>query len=51
MSTLAGSGQIGYADGTGVNAVFASPAGVCVDTLGVLYVADANRIRQINVEG
>jgi DNA-binding beta-propeller fold protein YncE len=50
VSTLAGSGSSGYADGTVTMAQFASPWGVAVDSSGnVLYVADTNnhRIRKI----
>ena len=50
VTTLAGSGTAGYADGTGAAAQFDLPAGVAVDGPGtVVYVADAftHRIRQI----
>jgi DNA-binding beta-propeller fold protein YncE len=48
VTTLAGTvGVSGYADGTGSSAAFNYPAGIAVDTLGKLYVADAlnNRVR------
>ena len=53
VTTLAGNGQHGDADGTGgVNgtAQFISPQGVAVDDVCNVYVADrfANRIRQIS---
>jgi len=40
VSTLAGSGVFGYADGTGTAASFSSLTGVAVDALGNVYVAD-----------
>jgi sugar lactone lactonase YvrE len=48
VTTLAGDGTAGYADGRGAAAQFNRPGGVAVDG-GVLYVADQNnhRIRKI----
>lgn len=41
VTTLAGSGIQGYADGTGVNALFGSPRGIAIaPDGGALYVAD-----------
>lgn len=53
VSTIAGSGVEGYADGTGINAVFASPEDVCIDSQGNLYVVDFwnYKIRKITPAG
>jgi sugar lactone lactonase YvrE len=53
ISTLAGSGDSGYADGHGASAKFISPYGVAVDLNGIVYVADSgnHRIRMISPSG
>jgi glucose/arabinose dehydrogenase len=54
VSTLAGTGSPGYADGAARGARFADPFGVAVGSDGSLYVADAaesNRIRKLTPQG
>jgi sugar lactone lactonase YvrE len=53
VSTFAGSGDAGFADGPAAGARFASPFGVAVDRAGNVYVADAagSRIRRIGTDG
>lgn len=53
VSTLAGSGTAGFADGPAASAKFNNPQAVSVDVGGVVYVADTanHRIRQIALDG
>lgn len=53
VTTLAGSGTPGAADGDGVAASFSGPFGIAVDRSGNLYVADTgnNLIRRITLTG
>jgi sugar lactone lactonase YvrE len=54
VSTLAGTGGTGFADGPGSVATFGSwPAGVALDASGNIYVADSgnNKIRKIDSRG
>lgn len=53
VSTLAGSGNQGTANGQGTNAEFNEPWGLCADSIGNVYVADTrnNKIRKIDVNG
>ena len=50
VSTLAGTGSAGKADGPAVSAAFNTPMGVAVDAAGNVYVADTHNhtIRQIS---
>lgn len=53
VSTLAGTGMLGDADGPGATATFRYPQGIAVDDGGFVYVADAsnNKIRRIAPDG
>lgn len=53
VSTLAGSGAAGAADGSGTAATFNGPSGIALDTAGNLYVADTSnhRIRKVVLTG
>lgn len=53
VSTLAGSGIAGFANGIGITAQFNRPIGVAVDGFGNIYVADSNNnlIRKITSAG
>ncbi|MDR3694791.1 hypothetical protein [Mucilaginibacter sp.] len=53
MTTLAGSGKNGYADGIGTNAQFYYPSSIVFDTNGDLIVADRVnfRIRRVTMAG
>jgi sugar lactone lactonase YvrE len=53
VTTVAGSGVAGYADGVGTRAAFNNPSGVAVRGDGTLFVADTDnhRIRRIAPDG
>ena len=53
VSTVAGMGIPGFADGSGYNAQFSFPTGIEIDKAGNIYVADSgnNRIRKISQGG
>lgn len=53
VSTIAGSGAPGFADGIGAQVQFNGPMGIAVDDSGRIFVADTwnDRIRVIDAEG
>jgi sugar lactone lactonase YvrE len=53
VTTLAGNGALGLANGKVVSASFSNPMGIAVDSIGNAYVADSrnNIIRKINTDG
>jgi serine/threonine-protein kinase len=51
LSTVAGSGVQGVADGQGTLARLARPRGVAVNTAGVVYLSDEHTIRRITPDG
>ena len=53
VSTFAGSGVAGFADGVGTAAMFYSPEGLCVDPQNNIYVADTSnfKVRKITPDG
>jgi sugar lactone lactonase YvrE len=53
VTTIAGTGSSGFANGPDAAARFSSPRGICRDAAGNLYVSDDgnNRIRKIDPQG
>ena len=49
VTTIAGNGTAGFMNGVGTAALFNSPAGICADGLGNLFIADQgnDRIRKV----
>jgi DNA-binding beta-propeller fold protein YncE len=48
---LAGSGEMGSANGSANEASFINPIGITTDKEGTIYVSDGNRIRKITKDG
>lgn len=51
VSTFAGTGSCGYADGVGTAASFCQPYGISVDSVGNVYVSDTLVVRKITPAG
>jgi sugar lactone lactonase YvrE len=51
VTTVAGTGTPGFADGDALQAQFSAPIDVAADASGNLYVTDQNRIRKISTNG
>ena len=53
VTTVAGNGSSGWADGQGTSAAFSSPYSVATDAFGNVFVGDLNnyRVRKINSTG
>lgn len=51
VSTVAGSGQLGYADGPAVQASFCTPTSVAVGPDGSVFVVDSPTVRKIDPAG
>jgi uncharacterized delta-60 repeat protein len=53
VTTFAGNGMAGYADGLGKNALLSKPAGLAIDSIGNLYLSEwgNQRIRRITPDG
>jgi len=53
VSTIAGTGAIGSANGAGSSATFTAPFGIATDAAGTLYVGDSgtNQVRKLVING
>jgi sugar lactone lactonase YvrE len=51
VTTIAGNGVYGFADGIGLNTQFGTPQGIAVDSNGNIYIADYSRLRKITPTG
>jgi hypothetical protein len=49
VTTIAGKGTMGYADGDSTKALFNFPFGITIDKTGVVYIMDTgnNRVRKL----
>lgn len=52
VTTVAGTAEAGFSDGSGVEARFSQPLGMAIDADGNLYIADSqnNRIRKLSLK-
>ena len=51
VSTVAGSGSPGYANGNGIAASFNGPTGITLDKQNNIYITENNRVRRIDPAG
>ena len=53
VRTLAGTGTLGYRDGSGHSAMFSHPTDIAVDGEGTIFVADRgnHRVRKVTSKG
>ncbi|HEY1558573.1 MAG TPA: hypothetical protein VGF94_27305 [Kofleriaceae bacterium] len=51
VTTMAGTGEAGYADGAMTSAMFSAPYALAIDSAGTLYVTDWNNYRVRRIQG
>jgi sugar lactone lactonase YvrE len=51
VTTIAGNGVYGFADGIGINAQIGSAQGIAIDTNGNIYLPEYSRLRKISPTG